>query len=627
MSKQKEVRRAPRQNYSASQYESSFNPHHLQNWRKPNEEEGIRPGTVYKNVRPTGPDGKPDFVADDRGYLIKGRPRNIRQQSFPDTPETGTIQLILFLQQSEMEYLDYLLGTNDPLTTQINYLVQPIAEPLGLSLDIAKSIITFFATLVYAVLYPCLKAGGMRNLSSIFFGTLVLILNFGRSTIYFFGMCIMTYFLCQLGIYKRHPVLFFAIAMIIYEIPVLYVMKTAYGVWQVDITMALMILVQKLISFTYNLHDGYRNHQHSKQYLSEHPNASEKDIPSVFPSSHQRRMKLEKIPSFSRFMGYCLFPINILYGPACEYTLYNDSISRTKPLPKSRFYLAIPNLVFGLIFALTFIFPPSLAYLDDPEMFKLPFYRRIFICWFNTHRTRLKYYCAWSLTNAAMLFSGMGFDGKSWEFSCCVQVLRLESSIRPRDFIAMWNCGTQRFLKYYVYIRGPTSKKTAQVHPIMQFVTFILSAVWHGFYIAYYINFGILYLINVIDRLYQSLYTWDVPRIPLYGQAVVERENKGIAPTWRDFFPEPDGTYSFQRIKSFKDLVVTFLEFMVNQALFDFCASCFVPTRFDKVKKQLKFINYWGLFVVPGMIICLLIIKQIKKRTARKEKKQATKAQ
>ena len=65
---------------------------------------------------------------------------------------------------------------------------------------------------------------------------------------------------------------------------------------------------------------------------------------------------------------------------------------------------------------------------------------------------------------------------------------------------------TAKWLKYYVYLRqipNDKSKKVSIFKPAM--ITFLVSAVWHGFYPGYYIFFIELGLVDYISKLYGNI--------------------------------------------------------------------------------------------------------------------------
>jgi lysophospholipid acyltransferase len=70
-------------------------------------------------------------------------------------------------------------------------------------------------------------------------------------------------------------------------------------------------------------------------------------------------------------------------------------------------------------------------------------------------------------------------------------VILFEKAFHLRDKIGNWNIAVQEWLRKCVYERLPYSKSTNQL------LTFMVSAFWHGYYIGYYITFG-LYTLQIV---------------------------------------------------------------------------------------------------------------------------------
>lgn len=67
----------------------------------------------------------------------------------------------------------------------------------------------------------------------------------------------------------------------------------------------------------------------------------------------------------------------------------------------------------------------------------------------------------------------------------------LEFSCRVKDFLANWNISVTKWLKYYVYLRMmPNDKKRGGTNVKAAFTTFLVSAIWHGFYPGFYLFFA-----------------------------------------------------------------------------------------------------------------------------------------
>lgn len=108
-----------------------------------------------------------------------------------------------------------------------------------------------------------------------------------------------------------------------------------------------------------------------------------------------------------------------------------------------------------------------------------------------THRS--KYYGIWLIAEGACVLSGLASVIRDSEGNVIRSLLE---NINPYDFetaqntkllLEAWNKSANRWLKYYVYLRTiPQGKKPTFVSSL---VTFMVSALWHGFYPGYYLSF------------------------------------------------------------------------------------------------------------------------------------------
>lgn len=102
---------------------------------------------------------------------------------------------------------------------------------------------------------------------------------------------------------------------------------------------------------------------------------------------------------------------------------------------------------------------------------------------------RMKYYFIWKLSEATGVLTGIAFNGYDvngqprWDRTMNVQIGAYEWAENPRSLLASWNISTNRWLRYYVYERLSTGGSAATL------ATFVVSAVWHGFYAGYYLTF------------------------------------------------------------------------------------------------------------------------------------------
>lgn len=106
------------------------------------------------------------------------------------------------------------------------------------------------------------------------------------------------------------------------------------------------------------------------------------------------------------------------------------------------------------------------------------------------------YYVAWKLTDSALTISGISYDDKTKTFDNIqsVGIWNIEFGDSPKTMIDSWNHQTAVWLKHYVYEWCP--KKYGPT-----FVTFMVSAFWHGFYPNYYWFFFNAFLLTESSRI------------------------------------------------------------------------------------------------------------------------------
>jgi lysophospholipid acyltransferase len=263
----------------------------------------------------------------------------------------------------------------------------------------------------------------------------------------------------------------------------------------VDITGAQMVLVMKLSSFCWNVHDGR--------------------LPQDQLSDSQKYSAITEFPSIVNFAGYVLFFPSLFAGPSFEYVDYRRWLdtslfdippgtdpSKVPPTKKKRKIPrsgtpALKKAVVGLgwIFLFLQLAPRyTTDFVLSDSFMDYAFPRRIWIVYMVGFATRLKYYGVWSLTEGACILSGMGyngFDGKSgkvfWNRLENVDPWALETAQNSHGYLGSWNKNTNHWLRNYVYLRVTPKGKKPGFRASM--ATFATSALWHGFYPGYYLTF------------------------------------------------------------------------------------------------------------------------------------------
>ena len=256
-----------------------------------------------------------------------------------------------------------------------------------------------------------------------------------------------------------------------------------------------MVLVMKLSAFCWNVADG--------------------QLPDNVLSDFQRDRMLKELPGILDFAGYVLFFPSLLVGPAFDYAEYRRYIdttmfdipaqvdpSKRPPVRKKR---RIPRsgtpaawkAASGALWLIFFLYlSPLYDYtgLATDAYMGFGLLRRVWILYMVGVTARCKYYGVWSLTEGACILAGLGYNGVdpvtgkvSWDRLQNIKPLGVEMAQNSRAYLGNWNINTNNWLRNYVYLRvTPKGKKPGFRASMMTFVT---SALWHGFYPGYYLTF------------------------------------------------------------------------------------------------------------------------------------------
>jgi lysophospholipid acyltransferase len=274
----------------------------------------------------------------------------------------------------------------------------------------------------------------------------------------------------------------------------------------IDVTGAQMVLVMKLSAFCWNVADG--------------------QLPDELLSDHQRDRALKEIPSPLDFAGYVLFFPSLMVGPAFDYAEYRRWIdttmfdlpaqvdpSKKPPVRKKR---RIPRSgtpatwkgVAGLVWIGLFqLFSPSYSYTaaTGPGFLKIGFFNRVWTLYMIGITARFKYYGAWALAEGSCILAGLGYNGVdpvtgkvSWNRLQNVDPWGVESAQNPRGYLGGWNINTNNWLRNYVYLRVTPRGKKPGFRASM--ITFVTSALWHGFHPGYYLTFILASLVQTAAK-------------------------------------------------------------------------------------------------------------------------------
>ncbi|RCH97814.1 lysophospholipid acyltransferase [Rhizopus azygosporus] len=261
------------------------------------------------------------------------------------------------------------------------------------------------------------------------------------------------------------------------------ILKGFEGDTDLDYSGAMMILTIKLSSFGFNVLDGR---------LAESKNLS----------AHNQQMKISSYPSFIQYFGWVFFFPGFLAGPTCEYMDYIRFIETRVQTSTWKPALMRLSKSFAFIAALVYLGPTyNFFQALQPAWSHKSFWSKIFFIQLSAFLTRCKYYTVWYLSEGASILAGMGFNGydqdghPKWNRLTNVNVLYCEFAQSYKQLSENWNIGANHWLRHYVYLRSAHLGATGST-----LLTYVVSAMWHGFHPGFYIFFMTLSVLQLIAR-------------------------------------------------------------------------------------------------------------------------------
>ncbi|KAK9864166.1 hypothetical protein WJX84_000212 [Apatococcus fuscideae] len=355
------------------------------------------------------------------------------------------------------------------------------ADSIGQTVSVLRFMLCFFASVPVSIVFKQVPTAKGRHLYAALTGFALIYYPFGNGCLHSLGPILLTY----LAMIVARPYC----GMLAWLIDFSYLVYchvasssgTAWKEGHMDFTGAQMVLTLKVISAAVCYADGMR---------------PEKDL-----NEYQRAHKLERLPSLFEFVSFTFSAGNLLSGPCFEIRDYLDYIARKGPwdpknkVPSStipgiiRFIKAICCLG-GHMYLLNF-FPVSA--LEGEGFARSTFARKMLLVIVVPFVARLKYYFAWAVSEAGLIFQGFNFNGYDkagkarWDRYSNTRIMQVELCTSLAQLPVHWNTCTGNFLRRYVYER--LSKGDAAVY-----VTQVISGVWHGLFPGY----GLFFLSSAI---------------------------------------------------------------------------------------------------------------------------------
>lgn len=304
-----------------------------------------------------------------------------------------------------------------------------------------------------------------------------------------------------------------------------------------DQTTVLMLLLIKLSSFAFDITDAISYlRSHSTLNLNEQQGgqkgriqtrsktaAAAKTANISSDPSHQiseaedreaKMASLARYPGLLEFIGYIFFFPGVLVGPTISFWEYRQFVEESGPFAqiaaaspgssvlKGRKRRALRLFLTSMgCLVLYSIFQDRITvkgFFADERVLQMSLPFRLAYLHLAVMVVRLKYYFAWMVSEGAHVLIGIAYrpsptTGRPlWDRTMNISMRRIECASDFRRVVADWNVCTNRWLYTYVYKRIATNYYGSSRKPAgfrASLVTYVVSAIWHGFYPAYYAVF------------------------------------------------------------------------------------------------------------------------------------------
>ncbi|CAN1186236.1 Lysophospholipid acyltransferase 1 [Linum perenne] len=360
--------------------------------------------------------------------------------------------------------------------------MQSMAATIGVSVPVLRFLLCFAATIPVSLFHRVVPGALPKHIYAAASGAILSYLSFGfSSNLHFLVPMLLGY--AAMVVSRAHCGIITFVVGFGYLIGchVFYMSGDAWKEGGIDATGALMVLTLKVISCAINYNDGL---------------LKEEDLREA-----QKKNRLMKLPSLIEFFGYCLCCGTHFAGPVYEMKDYIDWTERkgiwAGPWPSP--FLATLRAIIqaGICMGLYLYLVPyhPLSRFTDSVYQEWGFWRRLSYQYMSGFTARWKYYFIWSISEASMISSGLGFSGWTdtspakprWDYAKNVDILGVELAKSAVVIPLKWNIQVSSWLRYYVYERLVQKGKKAGFLQLL--ATQTTSAVWHGLYPGYLIFF------------------------------------------------------------------------------------------------------------------------------------------
>ncbi|XP_063724956.1 lysophospholipid acyltransferase 1-like [Symsagittifera roscoffensis] len=230
---------------------------------------------------------------------------------------------------------------------------------------------------------------------------------------------------------------------------------------------------------------------------------------------------MNELPSFLAYSSFLLGFLGFQIIPGYSYKEYEKfmkgkhlvpfrkpmATSKKLDLQEEKYpspnWMVLTNLPVALAYGYMLrILMPYFSYQfmsDDRFVERFSFLFKLAYCVPCGFMFRLRFYFAWKLGQSIYYAAGFGFSGwtedgkEQWELVRNGELTRVESCSNWKELWDTWNNMTSKWLRFICYSRIQNKSAAAAI-------TFLFSAMWHGFHPGYYIQFAHSYLFVLVGR-------------------------------------------------------------------------------------------------------------------------------
>ena len=373
-----------------------------------------------------------------------------------------------------------------------------LSSKIGAPPEQIELILTMFSIIPLSIINYFIKGKYPRLIYSLVLGVLLQYSIYGIGIIHTFISTISTYLFIQ--IYGRKKSAFYVlIGTFLYQSFLhIYRMIYDYGGWSIDDpTTIYMMTICKFSSLAFSYEDGGKDD-------------------SEMVNLHHRTYKVIDKPSLLEIFSFVYFYPTSIIGPSIEYKDFINFIEEKDCYSHLPYIKLISNGF--LYFLFSFIqmgiyafFSPKIpiSYIGNKEFGNKNLLYKIAYMYIALIPVRAKYYSGWLTSYTVLIINGIAYTetkddktGKiiqSFEKGCYGSILYDEFGINPKFKLVEWNKTIHLWLKYNIFTRtiNIDKKPFKKNFQLASLLTFIGSAIWHGYYPTYYFTFICLYFYQV----------------------------------------------------------------------------------------------------------------------------------